>query len=171
MTFGLAGRNTRHIMGFTTDPVYVPRWRVTCALVAAAGADGRLQHCYGGDTLDGLNDEQREHFLRLNLVERIDADTQDAIATAADAPAEPVDLDADEDTLDAATPDGDAVDECVATLARLQVPTTSGAPAARAALRGNGFRYSNAVVAASVKRRKSLSGTAGDDEDFAVVVA
>jgi hypothetical protein len=58
--------------------------------------------------------------------------------------------------------------------ARLQVPTTTGAPAARTALRGNGFRFSNSVVAAAVKHRKSLSGTAteADDEKFeeAVVV-
>lgn len=94
---------------------------------------------------------------------------QDAITAAAGAPAEPVDLDA-EDTLDAPA-DSDAVSECVATLARLQVPPTAGAPACRTALRGNDFRYSNAVVAAAVKRRKGLSGTAADDEDFAVVVA
>jgi hypothetical protein len=41
-------------------------------------------------------------------------------------------------------------------------------------LRGNDFRYSNAVVAAAVKRRKALSGTAETAEaaeDFEVVVA
>ncbi len=112
--------------------------------------------------------EQEAHFLRMGLVERIDADPQDAIAAAADAPAEPVDLDA-EDPLDGPAPDTDAVLECVSTLARLQVPTTAGAPAARTSLRGNGFRYSNTVIAAAVKRRK-LSETAADDEDFAVVV-
>lgn len=165
MSFGTAHRSTQHVMGFTNNPVYTPVWRVVAALVVAASVDGRLHHCYGGDTLDGLNDEQREHFLRLGLVEEIHE--------APAAPAEPVDLDADEDTLDAAAPDSDAVLECVGTLARLQVPTTSGAPACRTALRGNDFRYSNAVVAAAVKRRKGLSGTAtdADGEEFEVVVA
>jgi hypothetical protein len=132
-----------------------------------------LQHRYGGDVLDWLNDKQQAHFLRMGLVERVDADAQDAIAPAADAPAEPVDLDADdEDTVDAPA-DSDAVLECVGTLARLQVPTTAGAPAARTALRGNGFRYSNAVVAAAVKQRKGLSQTVidADDEGFETVVA
>ena len=71
-----------------------------------------------------------------------------------------------------AAPDSGAVDGCIATLARLQVPATAGAPAARTALRGNGFRYSNAVVAAAVKRRKGLSAAAtdADDEEFEVVV-
>jgi len=67
--------------------------------------------------------------------------------------------------------DSGAVDECVATLARLYAPATAGAPTARTALRGNGFRYSNAVVAAAVMRRKEPSRTADDGEDFAVVVA
>lgn len=103
-------------------------------------------------------------------MEKIDADAQDPITFAAGASAEPVGLGGDEDS-DVAAPDSDAVDECVATLARLQVTTTAGPPAARPALRGNGFRFGNAVVAAAVKRRK-LSGTAADadDEEFESVV-
>jgi hypothetical protein len=170
MSFGTAQRGTMHAMG-TTDAVFVPRYRVTSPLVVAKGLDGLNRHCYRGDLLSYLNPEQEAHFLRLGLVERIDADPQEPIVAAADAPAEPVDLDADEDTLDTATADSGAVDECVATLARLQVPTTAGAPAARSALRGNGFRFGNAVVAAAVKSRK-LSGTAtdADDEEFESVV-
>lgn len=160
----------------TDNPVFTPVWRVTAPLIIAKGCDARLRHCYQGDVLDWLDDEQRDHFLRMGLVARINAAPQDAIAAAAhapvpnDAPAEPVDL--DEGTLDAPAADSGAVDECVGTLACLQVPTTSGAPAARAALRGNGFRFSNAVVAAAVKHRKELSrtGTNADDEQFAVVV-
>jgi hypothetical protein len=103
---------------------------------------------------------------------------QDAIAAAtlsggvlSTTSAAPADLDA-EDTPGAATPDSGAVSECVATLARLQVPATAGAPACRTALRGNNYRYSNSVIAESVKRRKGLSGTAtaADDEDFEAVV-
>jgi hypothetical protein len=176
MSFGTARRGTMHAMG-ATDSVFIPRYRVTAALVVAKGLDGLNRHAYKGDLLGWLNDEQAAHFLHKGFVERIDSAPQDAIAAAAhapvpnDAPAEPVDTDADEETLNAAAPDSGAVDECIATLARLQVPTTAGAPACRTALRGNDFRYSNAVISAAVKRRKSLSRTAADDEDFAVVVA
>lgn len=84
----------------------------------------------------------------------------------------PVDLEADEDdTPDVATDSG-AVDECVDALARLQVPATAGAPTARTALRGTGYRCANDVVAHAVKRCKELSSrTATDDEaeNFEVV--
>ncbi len=50
-------------------------------------------------------------------MEKIDADARDPITAAADAPAELIDLDADEDTPDAGPADSGAVDECVATLA------------------------------------------------------
>jgi hypothetical protein len=76
MSFGTAQRGTGHIMG-TGGGAYTPVWRVTAACVVAKGQDGRNQHCYGGDTLDWLSDEQAAHFLRCNLVERIDADAQD----------------------------------------------------------------------------------------------
>jgi hypothetical protein len=45
------------------DAAFVPRYRVTGALVCAKGQDGLLRHCYKGDLLDYLNPEQREHFL------------------------------------------------------------------------------------------------------------
>lgn len=161
MTFGPARRGTQHAMGVAGDGVYTPLWRVIGACVVAKGKDGRNQHCYAGDTLDWLSDDEAARFMRFKLVEPIDADAQDATAT--DAPAEQV---------DDAPADSDAVDECIATLARLHVPTTAGAPACRTALRGNQYRYSNAVVAASVKRRKGRSETAddADDEDFEAVV-
>jgi hypothetical protein len=159
MTFGLANRSKMHAMGVADDAVYTPRWRVIAACVVAKGKDGRNQHCYVGDTLDWLSDDEAARFMRFKLVEPIDADAQDATAT--DAPAEQV---------DDAPADSDAVDECIATLARLHVPTTAGAPACRTALRGNQYRYSNAVVAAAVKRRKGLSAAATDAEDFETVV-
>lgn len=162
MSFGTAQRGTQHAMG-ATDGVFVPRYRITSPLVIAKGLDGLNRHCYQGDVLGYLNDEQREHFLRLGLVERIGADAQGTITAAADAPAERIDLDDTADT-DTGPADTGAVDECIGVLDRLQVPTTAGAPAARTALRGNGFRFGNAVVAAAVKRRK-LSGTATDDDD------
>jgi hypothetical protein len=71
MTFGLAARNTQHVMGFTTDAVYTPRWRVTGALVIAKGVDGRGQYAYGEDTLDGLSEAQAKHLLSHNLVQKI----------------------------------------------------------------------------------------------------
>lgn len=140
-------------MGVTDDAVYVPRWRVTASLVVAKDQEGRGIYCYAGDTMAWLSEAQAKHFLQKNMVERIAAD------------AEPADLDADSDT---ATADSAAVDACIGALRGLQVPAASGAPACRAALRDNGHRYGNAIVAAAVKRRKALSD---DDENFAVVVA
>lgn len=80
MTYGLAQRNRRHVMGFTPDDVFTPRWRVVASLIVAKGVDGRLQHCYGGDVLDGLSPEQAAHFCRLGMVQKIDADEPAAIA-------------------------------------------------------------------------------------------
>jgi hypothetical protein len=170
MTYGLAKRNTMHAMG-TGNPVFTPIWRAVAPLVMAKGLDGRLRQLYRGDVCDWLSDEQARHFLRLGLIERISADTQGAVVDAADAPAEHADLDDTADT-DAGPADCGAVNECIGVLDRLQVPITAGAPAARTALRGNGFRYSNAVVAAAVKHRKELSRTVrdADAETFEVVV-
>jgi hypothetical protein len=139
-----------HTLG--TDPVWVARYRVTAALAVAKGADGRLRHCYHGALLDWLSDEQAAHFLRLRLVERVDTDPQDSIVAAP-----PADLDA--------VRDSGAVDECLATLAHLQLPAAAGAPTARTALRDAGHRFGNAVIAHAVKRRKELSRTADDEED------
>lgn len=66
---------------------------------------------------------------------------------------------------DRAVGDGQpAVADCIAALDRLAVPTTSGAPTAREALRSDGQRFGNDVIAAAVRERKSspaaLSGTA-----------
>src|SRR5271166_2428036 len=159
MSFGTARRGSTHVLG-DSGGGFVPRWRVIAACVVAKGKDGRNHHTYHGDVIDWLSDDEAARFVALKLVEPIDADAQH-------------DLDDTEDTADtdADPADSDAVDECISTLARLQVPTTAGAPAARTALRGNGFRYSNALVAAAIKRRKSLSGTAADEENFTVVVA
>jgi hypothetical protein len=85
----------------------------------------------GGPVIPWIGPVYLDNWLRLGLVTEIG----EPVPTP---PPAPVDLDADEATLDAAAPDSGAVDECVATLARLQVPATAGAPAARTALRGNG---------------------------------
>jgi hypothetical protein len=155
MSFGTARRGWMHALGDSSGG-FVPRWRVIAACVVAKGKDGRNHHCYHGDLIDWLSDDEAERFTRLKLVEPIDADAQD-------------DLDDTEDT-DAGPADSDAVSECVATLDRLSVPTTAGAPACRTALRGNGYRHGNNVVAAAVKRRKGLSKTDADAEDFETVV-
>lgn len=80
MTYGLAERSRLHVMGFTPDDVFTPRWRTVASLIVAKGADGRLQYCYRGDVLDGLSPEQAKHFLRLGMVKRIDADEPAPIA-------------------------------------------------------------------------------------------
>jgi cytochrome c oxidase cbb3-type subunit II len=112
-----------------------------------------------GPVIEWLNEKQRAHFLRLGLVTEIDAEPAPTPLP------EPVDEivvaeSDDDDPQDAAAPDSGAVDQCVATLAGLQVPATAGAPTARTALRGNGFRFGNDIVAAAVRARKSPSGTA-----------
>jgi cytochrome c oxidase cbb3-type subunit II len=142
-----------------TDPVWKARYRVTCACVHAKSWDGFVRQAYRGACLDRLAEEQAAHFLRMGLVERIPDDEQPAIA--ADAPVEPVDLEADEDTQD--VPDDantDIVDECLADLDRLGVQSDAGAPTARKALRESGRHYGNDTIALAVRARKSLSGTA-----------
>jgi hypothetical protein len=121
-----------------------------------------------GPVIPWLNDEQREHFLRLGLVEEI-ADTAGTIAPgrvvvsppAVQPAPETDDADAldEDDALDETVPDSGMVAECIATLDRLYVPATAGAPAARTALRGNDYKYGNAIIAAAVRSRK-LSATA-----------
>jgi hypothetical protein len=44
---------------------------VTAPLVYAKDETGRVHHCYQGAVIPRLNDQQREHFLRLGLVEEI----------------------------------------------------------------------------------------------------
>jgi hypothetical protein len=73
VSFSTARRSTIHVTGNTAGE-YVPHYRVIAPCVIVKGQDGRLEYCYGGDTLDWLDDVQKAHFLRLGLVERIDAD-------------------------------------------------------------------------------------------------
>ena len=83
-------------------------------------------------------------------------------ATGIGSPAdpEPVDLDAQDDDDDELS---GSVTECLAELARLDIPLDSGRPTCAKTLRDNGIRYSNEVLAETVKRRRAsvaLSGTA-----------
>jgi cytochrome c oxidase cbb3-type subunit II len=56
-------------------------------------------------------------------------------------------------------PNAEIVDECIAALDDLQVPSTAGAPSARTALRDNGQAFGNDTIAAAVRARKQVSGT------------
>lgn len=108
------------------------------------GADSGCRDYRGrnrGPVIPWLSDEQREHFLRLGLVEEI-ADEESA-------PADPV---TSEDLMPA--PNSDLVDECVAALDRFEVPAEAGAPTARKALRAAGEAWGNDTIAAAVRRRK-----------------
>jgi cytochrome c oxidase cbb3-type subunit II len=149
-------------------------------MLAVADRNGILwQHCNGpagassssrirGPYIEWLNPVQREHFLRLGLVEEIDA----APAPVYPEP-EPVHLHTDEDdTPDTAGADTHRVAECMAALDRLGVPRDDGAPKARVALREAGEKFANSVVAAAIKQRKySLPRTTDEeDESFEVVV-
>ena len=46
-------------------------YRVTAALVVAKDQMGKNHHVYAGGVVPWLNDQQRDHFLRMNLVEEI----------------------------------------------------------------------------------------------------
>ncbi|WP_343709730.1 hypothetical protein [Mycobacterium sp.] len=119
---------------------FVPRWRVTCAVVVAKSVGGQLHHCYRGTELDWLSDEQQHHFCRLALVERIDADSTDTTASiATDSP--PASTDSD-------------VSACLLALRQVGVDISAGAPTARVALRAAGHKFGNSVVAEAVRVRK-----------------
>jgi hypothetical protein len=45
-------------------------YRVVAPLVVAKDRKGRLHHKYEGETIEWLSDEQREHFISMDLVER-----------------------------------------------------------------------------------------------------
>ena len=145
---------TWRILSFNQG-AFVPRYRVKAALVCAKGQDGLRQHCYKGDLLDWLNDEERTHYLRKGLVVDV-AEADLAQGDSSMAPTYP------QGVGGAGAPDvnEDVVDECIASLDRLGVAPDAGAPTARTALREGGERYGNDVIAAAVRARKSLSGTA-----------
>jgi cytochrome c oxidase cbb3-type subunit II len=131
---------------------------------AGASSNSRIR----GPYIEWLNPVQRQHFLRLGLVEEIDAAlTPTPLPAPIDPEPEPIDLDADtDDTPDAVGADTHRVAECMAALDRLGVPRDAGAPKARSAVREAGEKFGNDVVAAAVRQRKfSLSRTAEDDEE------
>jgi cytochrome c oxidase cbb3-type subunit II len=141
----MRGLDTGHVLG---TGEWVPRFRVTAALVCAKGYDGRLTHCYRGTLLDWLNDEQREHFLRMGLVEEI---TEADLAQSGSLPSRQPQGVGGAGVLDV---NPEVVEECVASLDRLGVAPDAGAPTARTALREGGERYGNDVIAAAVRSRK-----------------
>ena len=152
-----------HNWTLRTDPVWVANYRVTCPGVHVKSHDGYIRLAFRGACLDWLSPAQESQLLGLGLVERIPADEQAAIAAA---PVE-VDIDAEADDLAPAPEHSGAVDECLATLAHLQVPATDGAPKCRAALRDAGHRFGNDVISHAVRRRKSAlsDATATDEEE------
>jgi cytochrome c oxidase cbb3-type subunit II len=139
--FGLAHRARQHDLG-AIDSAFVPRYRVTAALVVAKGADGLLRHCYHGAVLNWLNDEQRAHFLRMGLVEEIAESEAPVVELPRPEPA----------PADDAIPE--LVDEAIKRLDEADVPSDAGAPTCRKALRDEGISMSNETIAAAVKQRR-----------------
>ena len=133
---------TNEAMGMAGD--WKPRFRVTAALVIAKDQAGRLHHCYQGSLLGWLSDQQAQHFLSHNLIERI------------------------EDSADVAVlPSAEAIANCVEALAQIGVEPKAGAPKARTVLRDAGHRFSNETVAAAVRQRKlAMTRRRDDDEVF-----
>jgi cytochrome c oxidase cbb3-type subunit II len=137
------------------------RMKPTVPLLVVKDETGRLHHHYNqaisgsvsyGSIIPYLNNEQREHFLRLGLVEEI-TDEEAAVQTQ---PAPREDL--------VPGVNAELVDDCIADLDRLGVAADSGAPTCRKVLRDAGISYGNDVIAAAVRQRKMrpapLSGTA-----------
>jgi len=133
------------------------RLRPRVPLLVVKGQDGKLHHHWNqpiggsighGAVIPWLSPEQREHFLRKGLVERIEDGTPMS------------------DTADEPAGSEDRVRECVEALDRLGLPLDTGAPTARANLRDSDYRFGNDTIAAAVKARKDshppLSRTAGD---------
>jgi hypothetical protein len=157
-------------------------YRVLVPLVIAKNQAGQLIYLWGpgssghghiepdgdpsaaGPIIHWLNDEQREHFLRLRLVEELaDARGQFVSPPPAVQPEPETDDDGaldDDEVPDESVPDSGAVAEVIKILDSLYVPATAGAPAARKALRGNDYRYSNSVVCAAVRARKLSAAAA-----------
>lgn len=134
------------------DDAFVARYRVTAALVVVKDRTGRLRHCYRGELLDYLNDEQRTHFLRHKLVEPI----SEAGLGASPQQQQP-------NIIAAPGVNSDIADDCARDLDRLNVARNAGAPTARAALRDAGLRYANDVIATAVRARKEGLSTVPDD--------
>lgn len=139
-------------MGSVYADAFVPRYRVTAALVIAKDRSGLLRHWYKGELLDYLNDEQREHFLRMKLVEKITE--ADLAQSASPAPAQQPGASAIAAFDVDPGVNAEVATECVRDLDRLNVLRDAGAPTARAALRDAGLRYANDVIRAAVKARK-----------------
>ena len=164
MSFGTAHRSTQHVMGFTNNPVYTPVWRVVAALVVAASVDGRLHHCYGGDTLDGSTMSSVSIF----ALGTRGGDPRGAGGAGRAGRPRPL---MRRETLDAAAPDSDAVLECSR---HAGAPTGAGttlerAPACRTGtLRGNDCPlFQDAVVAAGPS---GAAGTRPGQEQLTLTV-
>ena len=132
---------------------FTPRWRVTGALVIVKNRTGRLVHCYRGELLDYLNDEQRDHFLRKGLIEEVsESDLAQSDSRPSRRPPQAAVLDVN---LDVAS-------ECMRDLDRLNVASNAGGPTARTALRDAGLSYANEVIANAVRARKEGLSSVAD---------
>lgn len=80
MTFGLAARNTRHVLSDGNSDEFVPAYRVIASGILVKAYDGRGRNAMAGDTIDYLDEAQARHLVSHKLVEKISADEQSAIA-------------------------------------------------------------------------------------------
>ncbi|MCV7101535.1 hypothetical protein [Mycobacterium palustre] len=125
-------------------------YKVIAHCVLAKDQNGSTHHHYhhssgcGPGVIKWLSDEEAEHLLALGMVEAIEITTAEegsamAVAHAAE----------------------ERLAECVEALAGIvDLPADVGAPKAREALRGAGYKFGNDTIAAAVRARKALlSGT------------
>jgi hypothetical protein len=125
-------------------------YKVTCPLVLAKGQDGHTHHCYEGDVIRWLPDDQRDWWLAEGWIEEIDTAQVDAINLAEARRQKQAD-----------EAEAERVGQCVDVLNEIELPLSAGAPQARAAIRERGHRFGNDTIASAVKQRRALSRTAG----------
>jgi hypothetical protein len=100
-----------------------------------------------GPYIPFLDDEQRPHFLRHNLVIEIDEAEAPVVESRHPEPASP--------SENGAVPE--LVEECIKKLDGADVASDAGAPRCRTALRERRISFSNETIAQAVKQRKLRS--------------
>jgi cytochrome c oxidase cbb3-type subunit 2 len=134
-----------------SSPTVSIGYRVLAPLVLAKDEKGLVHHKYEGSVINWLSEDQASQWVSGGLVQPIEVSAPAAVLNTTTA-AEP--------SHDGAVGDDDRVRECIDALDALGVPSTAGAPIARGVLRDNGHKFGNDTIAAAVRNRRELSGTA-----------
>lgn len=114
---------------------------VKCALVTAKDRAGQIKYYYAGmnPVIGWMPEDQAEHLLNIGLIELLDGDYEDT---------DPL---RDQEAVN-------RIEECAGAMDRLDLPRDCGAPTAREALRADGQKFGNELIASAVKLRKATAG-------------